>query len=173
MVFFTFTSIDCGRGVGGGEVRLDANAAEDVGIRCGSTPSVADAGEGQTVGTAVPVAWRLCRMHLARVHGLVELKVEFIFRSVVLGDLKLQLRRASHIVVVLGAGAHHRARAPAQRGRRKGGVRDNVDAIIIKWLACQIQRPRATEEWLNRHGVLCQELGRPEWVHQYVALFYV
>jgi hypothetical protein len=82
---------------------------------------------------------------------------------VVLGDLKLQLRHASHVVVVLGASAHHRARAPAKRGRRKGGVRDNIDAIIIKWLACQIQRPRATEEWLNRHGVLCQELGIPEW----------
>jgi hypothetical protein len=59
---------------------------------------------------------------------------------VVLGELKLQLRRASHVEVVLGACAHHRARA--------------LDAIIIT-LKSWVARSRTTEEWLNRHAVSC------------------
>jgi hypothetical protein len=178
MGFFTIKhipSIDCGRGVGGGKVRVDANAVEGRGIWCGCTISVADVGEGrqgtveelvagavgllrrclrreETSGAAVPVAWRLCRMCLA--HDLVELKVEFAFWSVVLGELKLQLRRASHVEVVLGACAHHRARAPPKKGRRKWGTRDDVDAIIIT-LKSWVARSRTTEEWLNRHAVSC------------------
>ena len=92
-------------------------------------------------------------------HDLVELQVEFVFWSVVLGDLKIQLCRAPYVVIVLGARAHHRARAPPKKGRRKMGTRYDVDAIIIRvksWVA----RPRATEEWLNRHGFSCQKLGR-------------
>ena len=72
MGFFTtikrITSIDCGRGVGGGEVRLDANVVEGGGIWCGSTLSVADVGEGRegTVEERVAGAVGLRRRRLCR-----------------------------------------------------------------------------------------------------------